>query len=94
MHTCRKALAVTVLVAEVEEETAKSLEWKNVALIENGWNNIHNDPVIASNLHVSGGKTIFLDFLSCWQYDSGTNVKNAEYHKDTEYRLHTECSLP
>lgn len=75
----RKALAGTLLdevVAEVEEETKKTLEGKNVTLIEDGWSNIHNDPVIASSLHVSG-KTVFLDAV-----DSGTNVKNAEYHKE------------
>lgn len=75
----RKALAGSLLdevAAEVEEVAKKSLEGKNVTLIEDGWSNIHNDPIIASCLHVSG-KAVFLDAIDC-----SSNVKNAEYHKE------------
>lgn len=74
----RKALAGELLdkvSAEVLSRTKKCIEGKQVTLVEDGWSNIHNDPVIATCLH-SEGRSFFLDSI-----EAKTNTKNAEYHK-------------
>lgn len=45
----------------------KDLEGKNPVLIQDGWSDIHNTPVIASSLHCNG-KSYFLSAV-----DTGNN---------------------
>lgn len=62
--------------AEVETTANKSkLARKKVTLVEDGWCQVLNDPIIATCLHVSDGKTFLFDAI-----DNKANLKNAEYH--------------
>lgn len=74
----RKALAGELLdqvSANVVNHMKKNVEGKQVTLIEDGWSNIHNDPIIATCIHCEG-KSYFLDSI-----DAGTHTKNAHFHK-------------
>lgn len=74
----RKALAGELLdqvSTEVIHQTKKNVEGKPVTLVEDGWSNIHNDPIIATCIH-SEGKSYFLDSV-----ETGTKTKNAPFHK-------------
>lgn len=75
----RKALSGPLLdevVQEIEEATRSVLTGKTVTLIEDGWSNIHNDPIISTCIH-SNGKAYFLNAVDC-----GSNKKNANYHTE------------
>ncbi|GBN78162.1 hypothetical protein AVEN_8209-1 [Araneus ventricosus] len=50
-----------------------AFENKECTLMEDGWSNIHNEPVIASYLHADG-KSYFLKAQEC-----GSNKKTAEF---------------
>ena len=71
----RKALGEKHLDSVTEKlkgEMKEQLEGKMVTLVEDGWSNIHNDPVVATCLNV-GGKSFFLDAK-----DTGSMTKSAE----------------
>ena len=57
---------------EMHGKMKKELDGKTATLVQDGWSNCHNDPVIASSVQ-SGGKTFFLD-----SYDTGSMPKTAE----------------
>jgi len=59
---------------ELEENVKTELEGDEVTLIQDGWSNIHNDPVIASCLHVAGKTPYYLSAV-----DTGSNKKTASY---------------
>lgn len=65
------------LLDEVNEECEKllatELEGKNVTLIQDGWSNVHNQPIIATCLH-TGTKAFFIRSV-----DTGSEKKTAEY---------------
>ena len=65
------------LLDEVNEECEKALttelEGKNVTLIQDGWSNVHNQPIIATCLH-TGTKAFFIRSV-----DTGSEKKTAEY---------------
>ncbi|KAJ8039259.1 hypothetical protein HOLleu_16915 [Holothuria leucospilota] len=53
----RKAIGGTLLdsVSEkLQDDMRKNLDGKEATLVEDGWSNIHNDPVTATCLHVDG----------------------------------------
>lgn len=52
---------------------SKSLQGKDVTLIQDGWSDVHNSPVIAHCVH-TGSKAFFLSSV-----ETGTNKKTAEY---------------
>ena len=75
----RKALADKLLdnvSTEMQTTMQKELEHKEVTLIEDGWSNVHNDPVTASCVHVNG-KSFFVKAT-----DNGSAKKTAQYCKD------------
>ena len=65
------------LLDEVNEECEKSLatelEGKNVTIIQDGWSDVHNQPIIATCLH-TGTKAFFIRSV-----DTGSEKKTAEY---------------
>ena len=72
----RKRIACQLLdkvFDELTQATATLLEGKNVTLIQDGWSDVHNSPVIVHSLH-TGQKYFFLNFV-----DTGTNKKTATY---------------
>jgi hypothetical protein len=74
----RKSLAGPLLDStkkQLEEEMRKRLLGKDCTLIEDGWSNIHNDPIAAICLHVDG-EAFFLEAT-----DTKANKKTAEYCK-------------
>ena len=46
---------------------------KDVTLVQDGWSNIHNNPVIATSIH-TGTKTYFLNAVN-----TGSNKQNASF---------------
>ena len=79
----RKALSDNLLneiTTLLENEMMSAIENKECTLMEDGWSNIHNEPVIASCLHTNG-KSYFLNAEEC-----GGNKKTAEYCKDVTER--------
>ena len=58
---------------KIDEEMNKALRGRYVVLSQDGWSNIHREPIIASCLHVPG-KTFLHDAV-----DVGDLTKNAEY---------------
>ena len=74
----RKTLAGTVLdktTADLEDVMRKKLLGKDCTLVQDGWSNIHNDPVSAICLHADG-EAFFLEAV-----DTSSNKKTAEYCK-------------
>lgn len=74
----RKALSENLLnevTSKLENQMMLALENKECTLMEDGWSNIHNEPVIATCLHTSG-KSYFLKAEEC-----GSSKKTAEYCK-------------
>jgi len=74
----RKALASPLLTETTEvlqDEMRIKLFGKDCTLIEDGWSNIHNDPVSAMRLHVEN-EAFFLEAV-----DTTSNKKTAEYCK-------------
>ena len=72
----RKRIACRLLDKVFDEQTqatASVLEGNNVTLIQDGWSDVHNSPVIAHSLH-TGQKSFFLNSV-----DTGTNKKTATY---------------
>lgn len=61
------------MTTEVKTAIATALAGKEVTLIQNGWSNIHDEPVIATNVH-TGCQSYLLSTT-----DSGANKKTAEY---------------
>ena len=75
----RKTLAnkhLDEVTKEIEDDMKANQKGKSVTLVEDGWSNIHNDPVIASCLNVDG-RAYFLD-----AHDTGTMPKTAENCKN------------
>jgi hypothetical protein len=75
----RKQLAETLLDkvhGELKEDMKEALSGKTATLINDGWSNIHNEPVIASCLQVE--KDVY--FLDC--HDTGSMTKSAENCKE------------
>jgi len=75
----RKTLADKLLdnvSTELQTTMQKELQHKDVTLIEDGWSNVHNDPVTASCVHVNG-KSFFVKAT-----DNGSAKKTAQYCKD------------
>lgn len=60
---------------KISTDVAKRLKDKSVTLIQDGWSNIHNQPVLANCL--SDGENVY--FLSA--IDTGTSEKTAQYCK-------------
>lgn len=58
---------------EVDSHLATDLEGQFVTLIQDGWSNIHNQPVIGSCLH-NGTRSFFIRSV-----DAGSEKKNAEF---------------
>ena len=72
----RKKLAGPLLdqiYNEVTEAAASVLKGKNVTLVQDGWSDIHNSPVIAHSVHTEE-KSYFVNSV-----DTGTNRKTATY---------------
>lgn len=72
----RKALAGDLLDSVHEKITCsmkEELKGKEVTMMQDGWSDIHNTPVIASTLHCQE-KSYFLSAV-----DTGANKKTAEY---------------
>ena len=71
----RKILAglLDKIYNEVTTMAASALDVKNVTLIQDGWNDIHNSPVIAHCIH-TGQIFYFLNST-----DTGSNKKTATY---------------
>lgn len=57
---------------QVTEDMKVILDGKTATLVEDGWSNIHNEPIIASCLQVEG-KSFFLN-----SFDTGSMTKSAE----------------
>lgn len=75
----RKALAGDLLdnvSTELQTEMQTELQGKDVTLVEDGWSNVHNDPVTATCVHVNG-KSFFVKAT-----DNGAAKKTAQYCKD------------
>jgi len=75
----RKTLADKLLdnvSTELQTSMQKELEHKDVTLVEDGWSNVHNDPVTATCVHVNG-KSYFVKAT-----DNGSAKKTAQYCKD------------
>lgn len=66
-------------------ETKEVLKDKSVTLIQDGWSNIHNQPVIAN--YLLDGKNIY--FLSA--VDTGAEQKTAEFCKQIAQETITEA---
>ena len=58
---------------KVMDEMKSGLKGKDGVLVQDGWSDIHNCPVIASSLHVEG-KSYFMSAT-----ETGTNKKTAQY---------------
>lgn len=58
---------------EIEKKEADLLGGRKVVISQDGWSNLHNQPIIATALHFPG-KSLFLDAV-----DVGAEVKSAEY---------------
>lgn len=58
---------------ECKQTLAAELEGQNVTLIQDGWSNIHNQPIVGSCLH-NGSRSYFVRSV-----DSGSEKKTAEY---------------
>ena len=58
---------------EITIMTASALEGKDVTLVQDGWSDIHNSPVIAHCVH-TGERSYFLNSV-----DTGSNNKTATY---------------
>ena len=56
----------------LKEDMLEAVSGKTATLVEDGWSNIHNEPVIASCLQV-GKEVYFLD-----SHDTGAMTKSAE----------------
>ena len=72
----RKELAGNLLnnVHErINEHICEQTRGKEVTLIQDGWSDIHNNPVIATSIH-TGSKTYFLNAV-----DTGANKKTASF---------------
>ena len=72
----RKQLSTTLLdkvYTECKEILATNLKGKEVTLIQDGWSNVHNQPIIASCLH-DGTKSYFVRSV-----DTGSEKKTADY---------------
>ena len=72
----RKSLAGGLLdkiFNEVNTMTASALEGKDVTLVQDGWSDIHNSPIIAHCVH-TGERSYFLNSV-----DTGSNKKTATY---------------
>ena len=75
----RKTLSGTLLdemTCNLENEMKSQLQGKECTLVQDGWSNIHNDPVIASCLQVEN-KVFFLEATDC-----SDNQKTAEFCRD------------
>lgn len=60
----------------LEDELARKLDGKNATLVEDGWSNIHNEPVTATSLHVDN-KSYFVEAVNTGTITkSGENCKN------------------
>lgn len=84
----RKQLAGNLLddiMEDATRETKEVLKDKSVTLIQDGWSNIHNQPVIANCL--SDGKNIY--FLSA--VDTGAKQKTAEFCKQIAQKAITKA---
>ena len=57
----------------IHEHIARELHNKDVTLVQDGWSDIHNNPVIATSIH-TGSKSYFLNAV-----DTGSNQKTASY---------------
>ena len=55
------------------EHIGRELHNKDFTLVQDGWSDIHNDPVIATSIH-TGSKSYFLNAV-----DTGSNKKTASY---------------
>ena len=55
------------------EAAASVLKEKDATLVQDGWSDIHNSPVIAHSVH-TGEKSYFVNSV-----DTGTNKKTATY---------------
>src|SRR5215813_14277847 len=72
----RKCLAEGLLdkvTQGLEETVLKNVSGKSVTLMQDGWSNIHNEPVIANSIHCNG-KSVFISAIDC-----GSNKKTSEY---------------
>ena len=72
----RKSLAGKFLdnkFEDIETKEANLLMGKKVVISQDGWSNLHNQPIIATALHYPG-KSLFLDAV-----DVGAEAKRAEY---------------
>lgn len=73
----RKALANNLLdcvSGDLEKDMKKELQSKVVTVVEDGWSNVHNDPVTATCVHVNG-KSFFM------KATMGHRKKTAQYCK-------------
>ena len=72
----RKQLSTNLLdkiYAECRDILATNLNGKEVTLIQDGWSNVHNQPIIASCLH-DGTKSYFVRSVH-----TGSEKKTADY---------------
>ena len=58
---------------KVRNDMKSSLKGRDAVLVQDGWSDIHNSPVIASSLHVDG-RSYFLSAV-----ETGTNKKTTQY---------------
>jgi len=58
---------------EIMDQTQSELKGKTVTLMQDGWSDVHNTPIIA-NVLSTGESSYFLSTI-----DSGCNVKSADY---------------
>ena len=56
--------------SEAQHAMKQQIAGKSGTLIQDGWSNVHNDPIVATSLQVEG-KTFFLDSV-----DTGAMTKN------------------
>ena len=61
---------------ELKDTMKKELDGKNATLVQDGWSNCHNDPVVASCLQVDN-QSYLLDSV-----DTGSMTKSAENCKN------------
>ena len=57
----------------IHEHIVRELHDKDVTLVQDGWSDIHNNPVIATSIH-TGSKSYLLNAV-----DTGSNKKTASY---------------
>ena len=77
----------------IRQHIVKEIQNKDVTLIQDGWSDIHNHPVIATSIH-TGSKSYFLNAV-----DTGPNKKTASYcanlfqesitQAEEEFKCHT-----